>query len=98
MSVPVKIEIMGVEYTLASDDDPEHLYRVAGLVDERMRLISRMQPKITPQKGAVLAALNIADELVRIRQQMRDNQEESAEFQQKTADRVRKLIELCSKE
>ncbi|MBU0519221.1 cell division protein ZapA [bacterium] len=98
MSIPIKINIMGVEYTLTSDDDPEHLHRVAGLVDERMRLINRMQPKISPQKGAVLAALNIADELIRLRQQMRYNQEEAAEFQQQAAERARQLIKLCSQE
>lgn len=47
--------------------DHEYVRRVAAVVDERMRRISSLAPTHDALKIAVLAALNIADELQRVK-------------------------------
>lgn len=61
------VEIYGQKYTVRSDDDPEHVERVAAYVDERMRDVARASSQVTSVRVAILAALNIADELFRER-------------------------------
>ena len=62
------VEIYGQKYTVRSDDDAEHVERVAAYVDERMREVARASSQVTSLRVAILAALNIADELFRERQ------------------------------
>lgn len=60
------IKIMGHEYRIRSDSDPEHLQAVAQYVDRVLREVSE-STKDT-QDAAVLAALNVASELLELRQ------------------------------
>ena len=60
------IKIMGHEYRIHSDSDPEHLQAVAHYVDRVLREVSE-STKDT-QDAAVLAALNVASELLELRQ------------------------------
>ena len=62
-SVAVKVVILGRTYSLRSFKDEEHVLSIARLVDERMRQISEHVTTLDPAWIAVLAALNIADEL-----------------------------------
>ncbi len=59
------IKIMGHEYRVRSDSDPEHLQKVASYVDEVLREVSRSTTDT--QSAAVLAALNLASELLELR-------------------------------
>jgi cell division protein ZapA (FtsZ GTPase activity inhibitor) len=61
----VEIKILGHEYRLKSDADPEHLQTVASYVDSVLRELR--QSTTDTQDAAILAALNIASELLRIR-------------------------------
>jgi cell division protein ZapA len=58
-----EVEIFGERYVLRSDDSPDHLTRVADYVDGKFREVARQNPALIPSKIAVLASLNIADEL-----------------------------------
>ncbi len=60
------IKIMGNEYRVRSDSNPEHLEKVASYVDGVLRGISRSTSDT--QDAAVLAALNLASELLQLRQ------------------------------
>ena len=62
-SVAVKVNIFDRTYSLRSFKDEEHVLGIARLVDERMRRISEHVTTLDPAWIAVLAALNIADEL-----------------------------------
>jgi cell division protein ZapA len=69
-SVPteaVEVTIFSQTYRLRSKADGEHVREVARLVDERMRAISSEVGNHDPFKIAVLAALNIADEMQNLR-------------------------------
>ena len=58
----------GQEYKLRSDEDPEALQRVASLVDESMERIRSRTDTVDSLAIAMLAALNIARELMELRQ------------------------------
>jgi cell division protein ZapA len=63
-SGPIRVNIFNQIYSLRSaDGDAEHLRRVAQIVDERMRAIGSQLAVHDVAKVAVLAALNLADEL-----------------------------------
>ncbi|HEV2882186.1 MAG TPA: cell division protein ZapA [Pyrinomonadaceae bacterium] len=59
----VEVNIFNQVYSLRTNREVEHIRRIAGLVDERMRLISAHTTAHDLAKIAIFAALNIADEL-----------------------------------
>ena len=60
------VEIFGETYTLRGDDDPETIVRVAAFIDKRMKQIARSNSRLSPTRIAVLAALNLAEEYLRL--------------------------------
>ncbi len=67
MTSAVEVEIFGATYHLRSDHQSEQLKQLAGLVDSRMRDVATQSATVDTTKVAILAALNIAEELVRER-------------------------------
>jgi cell division protein ZapA len=63
----VNVEIFGQEYTIIGDKPIEYILRVAGEVDNLMKLLHKNNPQMPPGKVAVLAALNFADELTKVK-------------------------------
>ena len=64
----VTVKIYGQEYTLRGEADADYVQEVARFVDARMREISATSSVAMTTKVAILAAINIADELFRERQ------------------------------
>lgn len=62
----VSVSILGSEYKIKGAD-PEYIQSVAAYVDGKMRELERRLATGTPTKIAILASLNIADELFRER-------------------------------
>jgi len=58
-----EVEIFGERYLLRATDSPDYLNRVAEYVDGKFHEVARESPTLTPAKVAVLASLNIADDL-----------------------------------
>jgi cell division protein ZapA len=71
----VNVEIHGQEYPIRSGLDPAYVAELAAYVDEKMRLATRETPAGDTLKIAVLAALNIADEYFRARDEGRRHQD-----------------------
>ena len=63
----VNVEIHGQQYPIRSGLDPAYVAELATYLDEKMRLASRETPAGDTLKIAVMAALNIADEYFRSR-------------------------------
>jgi len=63
----VPVEIYGRRYPVRSSLEQEYVARLAAYVDDRMRAASDSTPSGDALRFAVLAALNIADELFRAR-------------------------------
>ena len=67
-STTLQVEIFGSAYGVRSDREPEHLLGLAAIVDEKMREIAGKTVAVETSRIAILAALNIADELARERE------------------------------
>ncbi|MBE7048556.1 MAG: cell division protein ZapA [Ruminococcaceae bacterium] len=63
------VKINNQEYTLASSASREYMLGVADIVDKKMKEVSRLNPGLNTTHTAVLAALNVADEYVRLRRE-----------------------------
>ena len=62
------VEILGQRYPIRSSLDQEYVARLAAYVDEKIRAAADSTPTGDSLRFAVLAALNIADELFRCRE------------------------------
>lgn len=62
----VVVDIYDQVYQLRGTD-PEHIERLASIVDSKMRAVSAHGATVDSLRVAVLAALNIADELLTLR-------------------------------
>lgn len=66
----VTVEIFGHEYKIKGDSDPGYMTQLAQYVDGKMREIAQGTPVGSARIG-ILAALNIADELFKERNEKR---------------------------
>jgi len=80
----VKIEIYDQVYNVNADQNEEYLTELAAYVDGKMRSIAEATKMVDSLKVAVLAALNIADEMFTLRQR-----------QQEIEGPLRKRVEKC---
>ena len=64
----VKIKVAGEEYSIRSDAPPEHARAVAAHVDAVLARVNSAPTFIEPGRAAILAALQVADELLRERE------------------------------
>ena len=86
--VPVKVSVAGEEVTIRSEQPAEHSRAVAQHVDESIRRIQEQSPMVDAGKAAILAALQIADELLRERTATADLTAEMTAL----GDEVRRLL------
>jgi cell division protein ZapA len=64
----IPVEIHGQRYPIRSTLEQEYVVRLARYVDEKMRAAADSTPTGDSLRLAILAALNIADELFRCRE------------------------------
>ena len=62
-----KVNIVGEEYTVRSDATPEHTKAVAAYLDREIRKVLGTNAMMETHKAAILAAMQITDELFRER-------------------------------
>ena len=65
----VQVRIYDQEYVLRTDGDPECIQALCTVVDERMRNIAASTGAVDTLKVAVLAALSIADDARRAKEE-----------------------------
>ena len=61
----VEVKINNVEYTLVTNETEEYVQRVALQVNKRMAQIQEENKQLSTAMTAVLAAINIADDLLK---------------------------------
>ena len=76
----VKVTILGQEYPVRADADAVYVREIAAFLDARMRMIQQVDPNRPPQKIAILAALNLIDELFALK---KEKQELTDRFERK---------------
>ncbi|MBI2359985.1 MAG: cell division protein ZapA [Deltaproteobacteria bacterium] len=68
MKRSVNIEIMGQVFTVSSDAEESYVRKVAGYVDGKIQEVLRTGRPAVKSNVAMLAALNIADEYHRLKE------------------------------
>jgi cell division protein ZapA len=63
----VTVNIFGEEYPIRGEADTEYIMQVASYLDGKMREVAEKNSNKSPAKVAILAALNITDELFQVR-------------------------------
>ncbi len=66
MSPPVRIEILGREYFIKSNEGEERIREIAEYVNRKIKEISEGGKIVSTLNIAILVALNIADDYFRI--------------------------------
>jgi cell division protein ZapA len=64
---PIRVNIFGTEYPIRGDADPAYVEKIAQFVDTKMREVSKQLSLPSMTKVAILAAMNITDELFKER-------------------------------
>lgn len=67
MAKTIKVEIYDQFYNLRGDLDEDYVKELARYIDEKMRTVAEATRTVDSMRVAVLAALNIADELHTLR-------------------------------
>jgi len=72
----VQVQIFGHSYTIRGEADETYILSVAAYVDRKMREVTEKLPVESLSKVAILASLNIADELFKERAQRGKREEQ----------------------
>jgi cell division protein ZapA len=78
----LEVSILGQRYTIKGDAPEEHIRQLSDFLNERLRRVSENTPNITPVKALILAAIDIADELHRLRE---DQEKFTKNIEEKTS-------------
>ncbi|MFZ5434077.1 MAG: cell division protein ZapA [Calditrichota bacterium] len=65
----VRVTILGQEYPVRAHADADYIREIAAALDLRMRMIQQTEPERPPLKIAVLAALNLIDEVFSLKRE-----------------------------
>jgi cell division protein ZapA len=76
-----EVYILGQKYTIKGDAPEEYIRELAAFVDKKLKDVYGASPNITPVKASILAALDIADELFK----MKNQQEELIKIEEKAS-------------
>lgn len=85
----VEVYILGQKYNVKGDAPEEYIRKLAFYVDEKLKEVHSSIPNITPVKASILAALNIADELFK----MKNDQEEMTKLIEDKAEKLTALFD-----
>ncbi len=88
-----EVEIFGALYHVRGDKDPEYLRELAEVVDTKMRDISQQVTTIDTAKIAILAALNVTDELFQCRKKQEGDRVEIEEKVTELAGRLEERLQ-----
>ena len=99
----ITVSICGTDYTFTAEESPSYMQKVATLVDTRMSEILK-NGRINRVDAAVLAAANIADELLKeqtaaenLRNQLKDYLDEANKAKAEASEARRELFKLQQK-
>mgnify|MGYP000851945709 CR=1 FL=1 len=84
----VKVNIYGSEYVIKGDADTGHIEEISQFVDQKMKEINKSGAIKSPLKVAILAALNIADEYFKTRNEQK---KQIASYEARTQKLLRSL-------
>jgi len=86
----VTVTIMGRNYTLRAEEDAQYARMIAAYVDDKIKEIAKVSPRMSTTRLAILAAINISDELHKLEESLRNEGDKQAE---NAVDRILSKIE-----
>jgi cell division protein ZapA len=89
-----QVEIFGATYVIRGGQEPEYLTELAAQVDHRMRELAGHLPNAETGRLAILAALNLADELSRNRRHYEGERGEIEARVTELADRLTAALDV----
>jgi cell division protein ZapA len=89
----VHVEIFGQTYAVKAGSDPGYVEKLAASVDEQMKEVSRASGAVDSVRVAVLAALNLADECVRLRHELEEARSQPRAARGSSDERVKRLAQ-----
>ena len=99
----ITVNICGTDYTFTAEESPSYMQKVAALVDTKMGEIME-GGRINRVDAAVLAAANIADELLKeqtasenLRNQLKDYLDDANKAKAEASDLRREIFKLQQK-
>ncbi|MFX3623971.1 MAG: cell division protein ZapA [Ectobacillus sp.] len=63
----ITVEIYGQHYSIVGDEDSSHIRMVAAIVDDKMREINAKNPSLDINKLAVLTAVNVVHDYIKLK-------------------------------
>lgn len=84
-----EVYILGQKYTIKGDAPEEYIRELAAFVDKKLKEVYTASPNITPVKATILVALDIADELYKLRSE----QDELAKHIEEKAETLSSLFD-----
>jgi len=85
-----RVSIFGQSYLLRTEENPEYVRNVAHYVDGKFYEVAERESSLPANKVAILSALNIADELFKLR-------EEKEMTEELVSNKIEELLELIAK-
>lgn len=85
----VETYILGQRYTIKGDAPDEHIEKLVAFVNRKIQEVYDHSPNIAPLKASILAAIDIADEL----QKLKDEQEYIASHIEEKAELLTRLFD-----
>ena len=76
----VRVIINNTEYTLVTSECPEYVQRVAIKVDKKLREIKKESPQLTNTMIAMLAAINLSDEYIKLEESADNLRKQVADY------------------
>lgn len=82
-----EVKILGQRYKIRSDEGEEYIQRLADFVNGELTEAGKASRTVATHNVAILAALNIADNLFKLR-------DEEARMKKNVKERVRRILKL----
>jgi len=82
-----EVKILGQRYKIRSDEGEEYIQRLADFVNGELTEAGKASRTVATHNVAILAALNIADSLFKLR-------DEDARMKREVKERVRRILKL----
>ncbi len=75
----IAVDIFGSKYTIKGKESSDYIKEIAGYVDMKMEDLSKKSQLVSPQKIAILSAVNITDEYFKLKAEKHGNKNQIME-------------------
>lgn len=66
----ITVTIYSQQYTVVGQEPPAHVKKVAKVVDQKMKEIKKLNPYLDTTRLAVLTAVNVVDDYMKVLQEL----------------------------